>query len=62
MKGIVADLVVGTHGENGLPGRLECSHDRSSLCAERLASPASAIRSFGCQTCRELLPDGLRDR
>ena len=61
MKGIVADLVVGTHGENGLPGRLECSTMKFAVRGARGIACVS-IRSFVCQTCRELLPDGLRDR
>jgi hypothetical protein len=32
MKGIVADLVAGTHGENSLPGRLERSPMDFAVC------------------------------
>ena len=60
MKGIVADLVVGTHGENGLPGRLECATKKFAVCGARGIACVS-IWWFVCQTCRELLPDGLRD-
>ena len=61
MKGIVADLVVGTHGENGLPGRLECSTIDFAVCGARGIASVS-IRSFVCQTCCELLADELCDR
>ena len=62
MKGIVADLVVGTHGENGLPGRLECSTIDFAVCGARDIACVNSIRSFVCKTCRELLPDDLCDR
>src|SRR5258707_15250767 len=62
MKGIVADLVVGTHGENALPGRLECSTLDFAVCGPRDIACVNSIRSFVCQTCRELLPDDLCDR
>jgi hypothetical protein len=62
MKGIVADLVVGTHGENGLPGRLECSTIDFAVCGARDIACVNSIRSFVCQTRRELLPDDLCDR
>src|SRR5260370_16850491 len=62
MKGIVADLVVGTHGENALPGRLECSTIDFAVCGARDIACVNSIRSFVCQTCRELLPDDLCDR
>src|SRR5258707_8976590 len=61
MKRIVADLVVGTHGENSLPGCLECSTKKFAVCGARGIACVS-IRSFVSQTCRELLPDDVRDR
>ena len=32
MKGVVTDLVAGTHGENGLPGRLKGSTMDFAVC------------------------------
>jgi hypothetical protein len=51
MKGIVSDLVVGTHGENGLPGRLECSMKKFAVCRVR------GIASVSIQIVR--MPDVL---
>ena len=61
MKCVVADLVAGTHGENGLPGRLDGSPMDFAVCG----APGIAcvgICSFGCQTRFEVPPDDFRDR
>ena len=61
MKGIVADLVVGTHGENRLPGRSEGFTKKLNV----FGSPgivSICIRSFVCQTCRQLLADKFCNR
>jgi hypothetical protein len=61
MKGIVADLVVSTHGENGLPGRSEGPTKQFPVFGTRGIASVS-IWSFGCQTCCQLLADKVRDR
>jgi hypothetical protein len=58
MKGVVADLVVRTHGENGLPGCLQ----GSAMDFIVRGSGCISIPSFVCETRRELPPDELRDR
>ena len=61
MKGIVPDLVVGTHDEDRLPGRFQS-------CAMHFAVYGAGgrveinIRTFVCQMCPELLPQELGDR
>ena len=61
MKGVVADLVPGTHSENGLPGGLDGSTMDFGVCGAR-ASRCVRIRTFVCQTCREFPPYEFRDR
>jgi hypothetical protein len=56
MKSIVADLLVGTHLENGLPGGLESSAMDFDVCVTRTIACGN-IGSFACQMGRELLPD-----
>ena len=61
MKRVVADLVVGAHGEHRLPHRLDGSAMEFAVCG---ASRITRVRipSFVRQVCRELLPDGVGDR
>jgi hypothetical protein len=61
MKGVVPDLVVGPHGENGLPG---CLHGSAMDFAIRgaLAVACLGLRSLVCQACRQLMPNDLRNR
>ena len=61
MKGIVADLAVGTHGENGLPGCPKGSTKKFAVFGTGGIASVS-IRWFMRQTCRQLLSDELRDR
>src|SRR5262249_62086751 len=61
MKGVVADLVAGTHGENGLPSRPEGSTMDLAVRGAR-GVVGAAIGSFICQMFRQLPPDGIRDR
>jgi hypothetical protein len=46
MKGFVADLVVRTHRENGLPGSLDGSV--VDLCAFGARAASASMRTFGC--------------
>ena len=59
VKRIVADLVVGPHGENSLSRRLK---GRAAEVAVREARVRVWIGSFRCQMCCELLADCLSDR
>src|SRR5262245_12994133 len=61
MKGIIPDFVVGAHGENGLPSRLQRCATGFDVW-RTFTSPGGNIRSFVCQKCREFLPHELRDR
>ena len=45
MKGIVADLVVGTHGENGLPGRFRAARWISPVAEREAALRSAFVRS-----------------
>ena len=61
MKGIVPDLVVGTHGENGLPGGV----DRITTDLRprrRLLIRCVGVACLRCQARSELLPKQFRDR
>jgi hypothetical protein len=61
MKGIVADLVGGTHGENGLPCRLKRSAVDVAVSGSSGIAGAS-IRTRIHQMGRELPPDCLGNR
>jgi hypothetical protein len=55
MERIVADLVVGTHGKNSVPRRVDRPAVESRMCGSR-GPVCAAIRICLCQMCGELLP------
>jgi len=61
MKGILPDLVVGTHDEDRLSGRFQSCAMQFAVYGAR-GSVEVGIRTFICQTCRELLPEEFGDR
>ena len=60
VKGVVADLITGAHGEHRLPRRLERRRDEVRYVRRARESPAAASVSES-QMCRELLTNGVRD-
>jgi hypothetical protein len=57
MKGIVADLVVGAHGENGLAGRLK---GRTMDFGGRGASAVASFTTPGCSASLTISEPGGR--
>jgi hypothetical protein len=60
MNGIVADLIAGPHGQNGLAGHLERSTKPSVACGACGIARIPLYRFVG-QKCRQPLPDELRN-
>jgi hypothetical protein len=61
MKSVVADLVVGTHGEYRFPGRFQGCAMEVAVYGAR-ASVEAGIRTLVRQMCRELVPEEFRGR
>ena len=61
MERIVADLVVGTHGENRSPRRVDRSAVECSMCGSP-GTLCATIRICLGQMCGELLPQCVRNR
>src|SRR4026209_737228 len=62
MEGIVADLVVGTHGVNGLTCRLKSSAVEVAMSGSSSGMTRASIRTGGPQVHRELLPERFGNR
>ena len=56
MKRVVADLVVGTHAQDGLASGLDGSAAEIAVCQSHRSV---GIRSFWCKVSGQLLPDDL---